>query len=127
MTNLAGVLRGQGKFDEARKLHEQTLEIRRRILGPEHPDTLWSMNNLAIVLGEQGKHDEARKLLEQTLEIRRRILGPEHPDTLESMHNLASRAHSCRARRTRPASCMSRRWRSNAASWARSIPTRWGR
>jgi tetratricopeptide (TPR) repeat protein len=90
MGNLAHVLFDQGKPDEARKLVEQELEIRRRTLGPEHADTLESMNNLAVVLHDQGKRDEARKLYEQALEIKRRILGPEHPDTLMSMHNLAS-------------------------------------
>ena len=50
MNNLAIILKGQGKSDEARKLHEQTLEIQRRILGPEHPDTLRSMHNLAAML-----------------------------------------------------------------------------
>ena len=55
----------QGKLDEARKLHEQALEIQRRVLGPEHPDTLGSMEALAQVLSAQGKIDEARKLDEQ--------------------------------------------------------------
>ena len=39
----------QGKYAQAEALYSQTLEIQRRVLGPEHPDTLMSMNNLAIV------------------------------------------------------------------------------
>ena len=65
------------------------LAIRRRVLGPEHPDTLTSMNNLAETLRAQGDLAGARKLQEETLAICRRVLGPEHPDTLTSMNNLA--------------------------------------
>ena len=70
MDNLAIVLRDQGKLDEARKLYEQTLEIRRRVLGPEHPDTLTvDVQSGLMCCVDQGKHDEAGKLFEQTLEI----------------------------------------------------------
>jgi len=65
------------------------LEARRRTLGPEHPDTLTSLNNLALTLRAQGDLSRARALHEEELEICRRILGPEHPDTLISMCNLA--------------------------------------
>ena len=47
MNNLAETLQAQGDLTGARKLHEETLAIQRRVLGPEHPDTLTSMNNLA--------------------------------------------------------------------------------
>ena len=49
MNNLANVYDVQGKYAQAETLDSQTLEIQRRVLGPEHPDTLRSMNNLAIV------------------------------------------------------------------------------
>ncbi len=41
-----GDLRQQGDAVGARKLQEETLAIRRRVLGPEHPETAHSMNNL---------------------------------------------------------------------------------
>jgi hypothetical protein len=40
-------------------MHRQTLAIRKRVLGGEHPDTLRTMNNLALVLGRQGKYADA--------------------------------------------------------------------
>jgi hypothetical protein len=79
----------RGSYVTARTLQEQVLEVSRRILGEEHPDTLISMNNLAGTLRAQGDLAGARTLLEQDLEVRRRILGEEHPDTLISMDNLA--------------------------------------
>jgi len=41
------------------------LELRRKVLGPEHPDTLASLSNLALTIGELGKHAEAEPLKQQ--------------------------------------------------------------
>lgn len=71
----------EGKYAQAEALNLQTLEIRRRVLGPEHPDTLMSINNLAVVYFDEGKYAQAEALFSQTLEIMRRVLGPEHPAT----------------------------------------------
>jgi len=75
MNNLASVYASQGRNEEAEKLHVKTLEILRRVLGEEHPDTLGSMNNLASVYASQGRNEEAEKLLSEAVEIRRRVLG----------------------------------------------------
>jgi len=77
-----------GLFSRARDLEQQSLDIRRRVLGPEHADTLNSMSDLADALNHDGHYAEAVKLNRETLEIRRHVLGPEHPDTLNSMNNL---------------------------------------
>lgn len=71
-------------------MHEQTLDARTHILGPDHPDTLGSRNNLAYAYQDAGRLHEAITLYEQTLEDRTRILGPHHPDTLTTRNNLAS-------------------------------------
>jgi hypothetical protein len=47
MSNLADVLVGQGNYKAAGEIYQQTLELKEKVLGPEHPDTLMSMNNLA--------------------------------------------------------------------------------
>ena len=51
-------------------------------LGPDHPDTLTSMNNLARYAQAAGKLDLALPLYEETLKLRKAKLGPDHPDTL---------------------------------------------
>ncbi|CAJ2512806.1 Uu.00g009250.m01.CDS01 [Anthostomella pinea] len=89
MNNLALVLDSQGKHAEAEQIHWQTLKLKTKVLGREHPDTLTSMDNLAEGLRHQGKHDEAEQMHRQTLELRDKVLGREHPDTLASMNNLA--------------------------------------
>ncbi|KAI3326741.1 hypothetical protein HD806DRAFT_488058 [Xylariaceae sp. AK1471] len=79
---------GQGSFAE--KFQMEAEEINRDILGPEHPDTLRSMNNLALTYMGQGRWKEAESLQVQVMETYKVVLGPEHSDTLTSMNNLAS-------------------------------------
>jgi tetratricopeptide (TPR) repeat protein len=79
----------RGSYVPARTLYERELEFNRRMLGPEHSNTLTSMNNLATTLSTQGDLGGARKLEEEILGVRRRVLGPEQPQTLTSMSNLA--------------------------------------
>jgi eukaryotic-like serine/threonine-protein kinase len=90
MMNVMGaVYFNLGLYPRAQALHQQSLEIRRRVLGPEHPETLSSMNNLANALDKEGHYAEAEKFYRESLGIRRRVLGPEQSDTLASMNNLA--------------------------------------
>ncbi|KAH8598596.1 Tetratricopeptide repeat-domain-containing protein, partial [Bisporella sp. PMI_857] len=70
-------------------MNRQTLARREKVLGPEHPDTLISMNNLAGVLEHQGRYEEAESVNRQTLARREKVLGPEHPDTLMGVYSLA--------------------------------------
>ena len=92
----------------------QVLEIRRRVLGPEHPDTLSSMRNLALDYEMQGKYAEAEALMSEALEIYRRVLGSEHPSTVGTMSNLA-RIHEDQGKFSRPRYFTGRPWRSRAA------------
>jgi tetratricopeptide (TPR) repeat protein len=59
-------------------------------LGPDHPDTLRSMNNLANSYAALGRHADALQLREQTLAVFKTRLGPGHPDTFKGMNNLAN-------------------------------------
>jgi tetratricopeptide (TPR) repeat protein len=86
----AGVLHAQGKYALTQPLFEKTLEIRRRLLTDEHPETANSYSNLAVILNDQGKYSLAQPLYEKALEIRRRLLTDEHPDTAESYGNLGA-------------------------------------
>jgi eukaryotic-like serine/threonine-protein kinase len=77
-----------GRYDEAGPLQERALETRRKVLGPEHKDTLNSMDDMGVLLQYQGKLTEAESYLRQTLEIRRRLLGRDNLETLDSMDSL---------------------------------------
>ena len=77
---------------EAEMLYRKTLELRSKVLGAKHKDTLISMNNLAILLVSRrrgGWFLDATALQRAVLEVRQKVLGEESPDTLRSMQNLA--------------------------------------
>jgi serine/threonine protein kinase/Tfp pilus assembly protein PilF len=78
-----------GLYPDAQKQLERALDLRHRILGYEHPDTLATMNELAILYRDQGRYVQAEPLFTNVLELRRRTLGQEHLDTLSTMNSLA--------------------------------------
>jgi tetratricopeptide (TPR) repeat protein len=90
MNNLARAYEADGQLKKALDLHEQTLEKRKLILGPDHPQTLASMNNLAAAYHADGQLKKALDLHEKTLGKRKLTLGLDHPETLTSMNNLAT-------------------------------------
>jgi tetratricopeptide (TPR) repeat protein len=79
-----------GRSGEALALMVEVVEVCRRVLGEEHPETLTSLNNLAETRRALGDAEGARELHEQVVAVRRRVLGEEHPDTLTSLNNLAA-------------------------------------
>jgi tetratricopeptide (TPR) repeat protein len=80
----------QGEGRKAAEQYEAARALYARRLGPDHPDTLASMNHLANSYAALGRHADAVELREQTLTLRRAKFGPDHPDTLVSMNNLAN-------------------------------------
>lgn len=92
--NEAAVRRSQGEHDDAIRLHEQALELREQILGPEHPDVATSLSNLGLVFTDQGELARARELHERALAIRERTLGPDHPNVASSLDNLGGVARA---------------------------------
>ncbi len=81
--------RGVGESERAIGFLQRSLKLMKAKLGPEHPDTLATMNDLAWAYKVAGKPDLALPLFEETLKLRKAKLGPDHPDTLGSMNNLA--------------------------------------
>ena len=85
MNEQAEALDAQGKYAQARPLYEKALEIRRRLLTDDHPDTAASYDNLAYNLKTLGRYAAAQPLYEKALEIRRRLLTDDHPDTTHTL------------------------------------------
>jgi hypothetical protein len=59
----------QGQYNLAYERGSGTLSTHERVLGPEHPNTLTSMNNLALVLNSQGKYEAAEEMQQRVLEL----------------------------------------------------------
>jgi serine/threonine protein kinase len=67
----------------------RALELRQAHLGPDHPDTLASMDRLAGAYSSVGEHRKAIDLRQRRLEIGKATFGPDHPETLAFMSGLA--------------------------------------
>jgi serine/threonine-protein kinase len=81
---------GLGLYDRAISLHIKARAAREAALGPDHPDTLKSLNHLANAYFDADRLSEAIPLYEATLKLREAKLGPDHPDTFWSRNNLAN-------------------------------------
>jgi tetratricopeptide (TPR) repeat protein len=79
-----------GEYASAEELFRLSLDVREKMLGREHLNTLASVNNLGLVLESQGKYDEAEAMHRRALEGSEKRLGREHPHTLTSVSNLGS-------------------------------------
>jgi CHAT domain-containing protein/Tfp pilus assembly protein PilF len=91
--NLARLYRIQSKYAEAEPLFRRSLEMREKILGPNHPEVAQNLNNLAVLYMNQGKYAEAEPLCRRALEMREKALEPNHPDVAVSINNLAMLYH----------------------------------
>jgi tetratricopeptide (TPR) repeat protein len=79
-----------GNITDAKMLATKAMEARKKVLGQEHEDTIWSIAMVADAYSLGGRWDKAEKLRREVMETRKTKLGVEHPDTLTSMGNLAS-------------------------------------
>jgi hypothetical protein len=84
----AGFMLSQGQWNKAEELQLQAVEIRKRVLGLEHPDTLTSMNNLAFTLKSQGCDVDAIELMVECVRLRKKVLGIDHPHSQSSIEAL---------------------------------------
>src|SRR5262249_54591321 len=51
-----------GLFAQAREHALQAVELRRKVLGPYHPETMLSMDRLAVAYRSEAKYPEAEKI-----------------------------------------------------------------
>jgi hypothetical protein len=80
----------KGRWDEAEELQAEVLEIRKRVLGPEHPGTLISMNNLSRTWKAMGQQTEALNLMDKCVQLKKRVLGVNHPSFVSSSTTLSA-------------------------------------
>ena len=63
----------------------ESIEMSRRLLGPEHPDVAGGATILAYWLTSAGEYDEAGQLLDDALATRRKALGNDHPQVASTL------------------------------------------
>ena len=85
---LGTVLGNLGFESRAETLLSQSLDVQRRLLGPNNRETLRTMSSLSSTLIKDGREVEAERLLRETINGQSRELGPRNPETLKSMAKL---------------------------------------
>jgi len=80
LIDLGYLLQGQRQLSEAEALHREALEIRRKLLGPEHPDVADAMNVLASDLQGRGRYAEAVEIQRPAIAIARKQVGSKKLD-----------------------------------------------
>jgi non-specific serine/threonine protein kinase/serine/threonine-protein kinase len=90
MDTMQGVYYNLGLYLQAEKLASQALKVRTRILGPEHRQTLETMDNLAFLMGVNGQLAQGEPLQRRVFEASRRIFGPDDSHTLVAEDTLGS-------------------------------------
>jgi tetratricopeptide (TPR) repeat protein len=63
--------------------------IRQKTLGPEHAETIASLNRLGWLEFKMGNYIKAEQLFQQALGIRQKTMRPEHSNTADALSNLA--------------------------------------
>ena len=56
------------------------MDMSKKLLGAEHPDTLTSMENLASTYRSQGRWNEVEQLQVKVRDMSKKLFGVEHPD-----------------------------------------------
>jgi hypothetical protein len=74
----------------ARPLFERALDLRRCLLGGDHPDTLESAGSVSFILWGHGQYEQTRQLSEAVFSHCRWVLGEDHPLTPRTAFLLAS-------------------------------------
>src|SRR5262249_8733803 len=78
-----------GLYAKAQALLTPAVETRRRVLGPNSPETLAAVVDLANALSDQAKYPEADKLYQDVIDKGRRLGVPAHRRVIAAMNNLA--------------------------------------
>ena len=79
ISNVADVLKAQGKVDEAEKEIKRALNIRLKVLG-RHTDVSRSYSQLGLLYHEKGLFDDALVEHNKALDINLELLGDKHPE-----------------------------------------------
>lgn len=89
MLTLAETLSEVDQLDEAERLFDRALALRRRLYKAPHPKLAHALVAWAGHLVHVGRRDEAATHLRQALAETERLQGPTHPEVATILHNIA--------------------------------------
>ena len=80
MYNLANTYNWLNRLDEAVRLYEDALDIRKRVLQSNHPKIGNTMYNLALTYNHLGRFQDALTQMEEALAVYKRAYPPGHSE-----------------------------------------------
>lgn len=90
LQELAAYFESVGTYSQAQPLYAEAVEVRERILGPEHFDVAASINDLALLYYTTGKYSEAAELYERLLPLLEKIKGAQDKEVAVCLENYAA-------------------------------------
>ena len=87
--NHGRILYAKRDYTGAEKWYLESIAVRGKTLGREHPDYALTLNNLALLYRVMGQYDKAEPLYFEAIAVRGKALGREHPDYAQSLNGLA--------------------------------------
>jgi CHAT domain-containing protein len=88
-SNYALLLQEKGDYRKADQLLRQALELKRKLLGLDHPEYIRVLSNLGLLCMQEARFEEARRLLETSLLKNELLYGSRHPTYADGLVNLA--------------------------------------
>ncbi len=87
LNDVGTVYFAEGQKEAAVKAMRDALVLKRKALGPDHPDVGASEGNVAIALAQLENYQEALVHIQRSLGLLERGLGNAHPDLADQMSN----------------------------------------
>jgi serine/threonine-protein kinase len=85
---LATALDIEGKTAASDSAYVETLALRRRLLGPEHPKYTYTLVNYSFLVFAQGRYQEADSMAREILALRGKTIADSHPAIAASLQTL---------------------------------------
>ena len=87
--DLADFYSAEGRYAEAEKVYQKTLELKEDMLGRANPAIIPAVDDVARVSFAQMKYDQAAELIARELRIMEREYGDEDPKLVPSLERVA--------------------------------------
>src|SRR5690349_20052792 len=87
--NLATLYYDLGRYPEAEKLYQRSVDLWEKLLGPEDLVLSQGLNNLGVLYLKMGRFKGSESIERRVLAIREKILKPDDRDLAEILNNLA--------------------------------------
>jgi tetratricopeptide (TPR) repeat protein/CHAT domain-containing protein len=93
LNNRGGLRRVLGRFADAESDYAQALAVRRRLLGPRHPEVATTLSNLGLLYEQWGRFRAADQCFRDAIDILRAVFPKGHVNLARAQANLASLLH----------------------------------